>query len=271
MRNVHHRRVARLIMACLMLATGVVASPAFAALTYVFDTTAAHDVPGVLDASIGGVDMRGLEVTVLRTDGETDTRVMGATTAGGAIGIGWALNFIIGDTDVDAWHVANSLSHAPIHQIILHGQASRVLFDVDMYNLDQGGACSQYGPSGGLPLTCSTGSGQGHRFSYAAGDFDATVTYSDPVGLAGAAPIGDLFYTMIIEFARPGMAAATFSFLQDTDLAARSPVPLPMTMVLFGSGALGILGIARRPRGDVHRASDSSAGGFAKPSSAILS
>lgn len=246
MMRIRNRIFAGLATLGIALALAMVASPASAALSYVFESAPTEDVPDVLDDTITGIDMRDMVVTVLRTDGETDTRVWGATTAGRAIGIGWSLNVLSGETGVDAWGVANSLSHAPIFQMILQGKPGRVLFDVEMYDPTRGSACAVHESGVGLPLACSTGSGQGRRFVYLSGDFEATVTYSDPVGLAGAAPVGDLFYTMTIEFARPGMGAGTFSFFQDTDLAGRSAVPLPAPAALLAAAWFALVARQRR-------------------------
>lgn len=247
--GIRHGSSVGLATAGFALAGSLVAASASAAVSHVFGVSAPQDVPGILEASITRIDMRDMEVSILRTDGEADSRVWSATTAGKAVGVGWAMGTSDADTGFAAWNVSNSTSHAPIHRIVLHGQPGRVLFDVDMYDLGAGNACATYSSASGFSLPCSTGSERGRRFSFDVGDFDATVTYSDPVGLAGAVPLGDLFYTMTIEFARPGMDLASFSFFQDTDLAARSPVPLPTTVVLFGSGVLGLLARGRRRRG----------------------
>lgn len=248
MKGNHSHSRACLVTLVLALAGGMVAPSASAALTYVFESSNPLNVPSVLDAGVTGVEMRDMEVTILRTDGETDTRIWGASTAGRAIGVGWSLNLGNGNTDSDAWGFANSLSHAPVHQIVLRGKPGRVMFDVDMYDVAFGNLCSQYAASGGSSQVCSSGSGQGRRFEYEVGKFDATVTYSDPVGLAGVAPVGDLFYTMTIEFARPGMDAGFFSFFQDTDIAARSAVPVPAASLLMGTGVISLLGLAGRRR-----------------------
>ncbi len=232
------------------LAACLATAPASAALTYVFESSGVEQVPGVLKDVAAGVDMRDLQVTILRTDGETDTRTWGASNPNGVVGIGWSIGFGTADTGLGAWGVANSLSHAPIQTITLAGKPGRVLFDVDMYNLDLSKTCAQHAPSGGLPQACSAGSAQGRRFSYQSGDFDATVTYSDPVGLAGAAPVGDLFYTLTIEFAGSGMGASAFSFFQDTDIAARGVVPLPPAAPLLGAALVGLWATrGRRARG----------------------
>lgn len=248
----HVRTGARLCSLSLALAASLSAHSASAALTYVFESSVLERVPGVLEDTVTGVDMRDMQVTVLRTDGETDTRTWGASTAGRAVGVGWSLNFGTGETDVDAWAFANSLSHAPVRSITLEGKPGRVLFDVDMYNLDGSATCAQYAPSGGAPLACSAGSGQGRRFNYESNDFTALVTYSDPVALGRLAPVGDLFYTMTIEFPGRGMGASVFSFFQDTDLAARSAVPppsavpLPTAAPLLGAALLALLGLGDR-------------------------
>lgn len=99
------------------------------------------------------------------------------------------------------------------------------------------------------------GSSFGFEFEiYAGGDSlvgDIAVTYSDIVGLAGAAPAGDLFTNMLVDFSglSDGGFLGEMSFKSDMDtlryLDDLTQVPLPASLPLFLIGLSG-LGLFRR-------------------------
>jgi hypothetical protein len=117
-----------------------------------------------------------------------------------------------------------------------------------------------------LPNPGTTGSFAGHDFApdtNGDGVVDNpawAVTYSDAIGLNGAAPVGDLYARLNVDFGTSGYAG-NFNFLQDTDTyvpaainpgggdgggGGGTPVPEPASIVLLGGGLLGLVAGRRR-------------------------
>lgn len=76
--------------------------------------------------------------------------------------------------------------------------------------------------------------------------------YSNAVAINGQAPLGDLYESLTITFGNPGGfgSADIFRFKTDTDNVDTrlNPVPEPATMLLFGTGIIGLAAFRRNRR-----------------------
>jgi hypothetical protein len=84
--------------------------------------------------------------------------------------------------------------------------------------------------------------------SSSSGVWDLTITYLNPIAVGAAAPVGDLYGALRIDFSTPFLAGDRLTFGTDTDTFAGEStlVPLPPALWLFGTGLLGLIGAARR-------------------------
>ena len=95
------------------------------------------------------------------------------------------------------------------------------------------------------------GSARGKDFSVvsSSADYDITATYLDAVGVGGNAAVGDIYRSLFIDFGQRAYTG-TLRFMQGTDkllfAGDINPVPVPAAVWLFGSGLLGLVGVARR-------------------------
>lgn len=152
---------------------------------------------------------------------------------GGVSGNGWGLS-LTGDTFSAPWvfTISPNANLGQLRLLVLDGLNALTVFD-------------RTSPSPG-----TAGSAAGFDWSCLAGSCDtAIVTYDYAVGIGAAAPVGDLWQVVSINFfvndADQG-PRADFSFRQDTDNDARqTQVPEPGVVGLLGL-ALAALGFMRR-------------------------
>jgi hypothetical protein len=170
-----------------------------------------------------GADMAGMEVTVLFEGGTSETVVWIATgpTAGGAFGTGWQLTED-GDTGfadffggLGFWAL-NNASALPIQRIFLNAGLGDCVFDI---NFGVGGT-EEGTPDSGQGITFEIiFSSSGVSLST-----DVRVNYRDYVTIGAAAPVGDLFCEMEIDFLDPvtriGPGGGFLFFVADTDRIA---------------------------------------------------
>ncbi len=150
----------------------------------------------------------------------------------------------IGDSFSSSWALAPNNTYV-INSIFIDAGTGGTVFDV-------------WSGSTGTP-----NSANGHPFSVTSitGNFDITATYSGGVQIGSAAPVGDLYRYLNIDFTSTAInvlggnyqgyfgANDLLSFRADTDnleLGEIDPVPEPSTMLLMGAGILGLVAYNRK-------------------------
>lgn len=227
------------LLAGLMGSLALFVASSASAVVLVNDNSAPEDVPGISTFQVTGAQMVGMTVRAVFSDGTDQTLAWAATgiDSGGVAGTNWGLTQT-GDSFNNAWSFSN-LTNSLLEMIVLDGHNGFVVFD---RSTDANG--------GGL--------GFGTPDSFSGQDFvetppfSGTATYSNPVGVAGDVPVGDLFHVLTINFAVAGGASGVddrqWSFLQDTDITTDSPfdVAEPATLGLLGVTLIGLIGTRRR-------------------------
>ncbi|MBX3351557.1 MAG: hypothetical protein KF684_01375 [Phycisphaeraceae bacterium] len=215
------------------LATATIASATSVQVNFNNGTT--NVTSALTGFSTTGAQMSGMTLTAFFSGGGSEMVTWGTTGAvsGGAFGTGWSL-VQSGDTFTNNWTLVST--NASIDRILIDAGPGDTVFDTTF-----GGLFGTDGSARGLDFTV-TGGGTG---------LDITATYINAVALTNAAPVGDLFRLLDIDFFGRGIAFAnrTLTFQADTDniLFAGDirPIPLPTTA---GLGALGLCLISSASR-----------------------
>ncbi len=208
--------------------------------------------PYVIDTTVNGADMAGIEVTVFLQDGSSDTATWAATGAdsGAASGSGWTLSES-GDTLNQpglgaAWTLTNTGTASPITGFKIDAWVAQVFFDVYMDLTDPLDDVGTPGSSQGRPFTADNDKNPVYIYDvwekYGTSITNANtpentsaVTYLNPLSSL------DLFGGLEVNFTKGVLDVdQSMRFMIDTDQVPEPP--------LYGLLALGLAGFAfRRP------------------------
>lgn len=220
------------------------------ALTLSNDPGTLRDVTSVND-TLTSLGMLGMQVTATFSGGGSEALnwalpvsgsvydYVGSTYAGvtGSTGGSWSL-YAAGNTFAALWQFTGGSD--AITSLSFAGFQSNLVFDRTTTFPD-------YGTTGSFSGRDFTPDTNGDGF---ADNPNWTVTYFDAVGLNGAAPVGDLYGGLKIDFGTGGYSG-NFSFLQDTDSivpgtsvppggGGGTSVPEPSSLLLLGLGVVGL-------------------------------
>lgn len=218
--------------------------------TITYDTSSTVNINGVSTYNTSGNSMAGMQITVNFTGGTNETVTWHSGT--GALGTGWSLtvdNFNVSTYPEEVSHAQWALTTTTsIDSIVIDALPGNTFFDVIYTPIDT--------PNSGFGWAISDSDTDFHDAGVIA-NFDAT--YSNLIDVPSYSAIGgypwtDLYATLTLEGVGgngPLLTSLTggpvqMNFFADTDNT--SAVPEPMSMLLFGTGLLGLGGIKLRKK-----------------------
>lgn len=204
----------------------------------VFSTTA------VTSADATGWSMSGMSVTATFGNSNIPAEVMTWSDLGsgvfGVSGNDWSLTTNAnGSTFSNIWtlDIANS-SDLFITELTISGLGGNTVFDIV--------SSPEMTPGSAIGKPINVGDSTTLNLGL------VSAMYSNAVAINGQAPLGDLYESLTISFGNPGGFGSrdTFKFQTDTDNVDTrlDPVPEPATMLLFGTGIIGLAAFRRNRR-----------------------
>lgn len=232
-----------------------------ATITNVFDNGVLQNVQsGISPTFVAGNNMDGMTVTATFSNAFTETLLWSDLTggfgfAGGVLGSGWSVVVDepngLGTGEVGAWRIINDWDGVSLTQLVFDGSTGLgTVFDTTF-----GGLTGTTNSNGGVDVSVA-----GHNI-FPGFEPDIAAIFSNAVGVAGAAPVGDIYSMLTLQFSGsgtpgdglPGWNGSSGTYIDlsmDTDRLVLngdiSAVPIPAAVWLFGSGLLALFGIARR-------------------------
>lgn len=201
-------------------------------------------IPGINPQDMTGAGMDGMVVIADFSDGTSEAKLWEDIdpSSGGVFGTGWSLTES-GDTFGGIWTLTRDYTYQAreLTRIWIDALTGGSVFDT--------GFVGELGVEYDISLVDEFGTdgsalGWTLDLQSAPSNLDIDVTYSDAVALIGQDPVGDIFRYLEIDFTNPGGFAAgdTLTFIADTDKV----VPEPSTLLLLGSGLIGVIAFRRR-------------------------
>jgi hypothetical protein len=249
------------------------AAPRAEAQTVNFAAGTYFNSPGIASSTTTGSSMNGMLVTWTFVDGSSLSKTwgsLGPAYSGVMSGSNLAVDTTANSNTFSGSFYLESWTFNPIRSVRFNGAPGRTVFDCAW----NGAACSGAGSSGGFngtPGSLTGATATTTSTDYLGRGVDVTFTFSNMVGINGAAPVGDLFEQLLVEFGGTGFGpfykddlyysnSDYYDFLADTDnsdLTQPPPAPTPVSTVpepdsyallAMGLGSLAIVAHRRRRR-----------------------
>lgn len=241
---------------CLLFAAPLAARAA--TFTYINVPGAEQDITSVAFDGFAGL-FEGARATVFFSDGASDSALFSFSSSGlDESAIAHVANsFLVGVFS------SGTVVSSPSFQVTNLGPSgSRSVSGFRIDGLGDGAGHAAFDRGIGLTdtTTPSTPDSSGGRdlfsdltnFPLSQSGGEITVTYSNPLALNGAAPVGDLYRTIEVQFALtgafvasglpPGFSFSTFNFTADVDAVTYAAVPEPTTALLMACGLAALAG-----------------------------